>query len=160
MFDEAQKKYDQSNLHDVIDVLPSQLIKAFGFTKAKFNSAPNRIFIFGMGGSALPANIVKTIISNSSQSFNIPIHVVRDYDLPKNLSAADAGIFISYSGNTEETISALEEAIKQKQANIITIATGGKLKDIASTNNLPFIEIPHDVLQPRMGYGYFVGALL
>lgn len=160
MFDELIRKYDQSNLHQVIENLPSQLIKALDFTEPKFNSVPNRIFIFGMGGSALPGNILKTILTNAKPDFNTPLHIIRDYTLPRDFNSTDAAIFISYSGNTEEVLETLDKTLELKHPNIIVITTGGQLQDIAEKNKLPLIIIPNDAQQPRMGYGYFIGALI
>jgi glucose/mannose-6-phosphate isomerase len=85
---------------------------------------------------------------------------VRDYQLPRNFSEKSGGIFISFSGNTEETISSLEEALNKGFKNLLVMATGGQLLEIATINHLPYVQIPNDCLQPRMGYGYFIGGLL
>ncbi|OGF33465.1 bifunctional phosphoglucose/phosphomannose isomerase [Candidatus Falkowbacteria bacterium RIFOXYA2_FULL_35_8] len=158
--EELINKFDQSNLYSVIEKLPEQLLQAWDFTSTKFSSTPDKIFISGMGGSALPANILKTFLANSDLQFNIPIHINRTYTLPKNFDAKSGGIFISYSGNTEETLSALGQAIKTGFTNLIVLATGGKIEKLALDNHIPFVKIPNDVIEPRMGYGYFVGSLL
>lgn len=160
MFDELRQQYDQSNLYRVIENLPGQLISALNFTEIKFNSVPRRIFIFGVGGSALPANILKTIINNSQQNFTTPIHIIRDYSFPKDFNDDDGAIFISYSGNTEEPLENFDQALKLNHKNLLVLTTGGQLQKIADENSVPLTIIPSDALQPRMGYGYFVGALM
>jgi glucose/mannose-6-phosphate isomerase len=158
--EDLRTKFDPQNLHAVVTNLPTQITKAWDFTQARFSQTPNKIFICGMGGSALPANIAKTFLANTKNDFNVPIKIVRDYHLPVGFDEQSAGVFISYSGNTEETLSCFEQALKTGNKNLIAIATGGSLKSLAEQNNVQFITIPTDVLQPRMGYGYFFGALI
>jgi glucose/mannose-6-phosphate isomerase len=160
MFVELRSKYDTQELHGVIAQLPSQVLRALEFTTVSFTSPIKQLFVYGMGGSALPVNIVKNILDNSGETFSTNLHIVRDYALARNHDEHSGGLFISFSGNTEETLSCLEQALTEKRPNLITMATGGKLKKIAEENHITFIEIPNDCLQPRMGYGYFVGSIL
>jgi glucose/mannose-6-phosphate isomerase len=158
--DDLRQKFDTDNLYPVIVNLPNQILKAWDFTSAKFFQTPKQIIVCGMGGSALPANILKTFLVNSNSNFQLPIKICRDYNLPADFDDQSAGVFISYSGNTEETLSCFEQALKTGNKNLVAIATGGSLKELAEKNNVQFITIPTDVLQPRMGYGYFFGALI
>ena len=158
--DSSREKFDPQNLHQVIVDLPNQILKAWDFTDVKLPESTKKIFVFGIGGSALPANILKTYLNNSATVFNLPIRIVRDYDLPKDFDDTSAGFFISFSGNTEETLSCFSQARQRNHQNLVVITAGGELKKQAQENNLPLIEIPSDCLQPRMGYGYFFGALL
>jgi glucose/mannose-6-phosphate isomerase len=95
-----------------------------------------------MGGSALPAEIVKVW-----PALPEPFEIVRQYNIPAYVDKDTLFIADSYSGNTEETISALEQAIAKK-AQVVVIAKGGKLEEIAKQHSLPFIKLP-DVAQPR-----------
>ncbi len=160
MFSSPREKFDLSNLHDVIAALPNQLAKAWDFTTAKFPEPVKKIFIFGMGGSALPGDLVKNILDNGTETINFSITVVRDYKLPREFTADCGGIFISYSGNTEETVTCVNEALEKNFKNMIIMASGGKLLEMANEKRIPSVTIPTDCLQPRMGYGYFVSALL
>ena len=112
-----------------------------------------------MGGSALPANLLKTYLSVSKTNFNIPIKINRDYSLPSIVDENWCGFFDSYSGNTEETLAAIKEAEKKRMKQIIVLAHAGKLQEIAIKKGYTFIEIP-DYSQPRMSYGFIIGALL
>ena len=96
----------------------------------------------GMGGSALAA-----LISLSWPGYSVPFEIVRGYSLPKYVGKKTLVIASSYSGNTEETLSALEDA-ENKGAHIVCIAAGGKLADIAHEKGYPFARLP-DVAQPR-----------
>lgn len=105
----------------------------------------------GMGGSALPAVIVQ-----SWPRTTVPFEITRDYDIPAYVNENTLFIASSYSGNTEETLSALDKAEAQN-AQIVIVAAGGKLADRAQENGYPLFEIPAGI-QPRMATFYFVNA--
>lgn len=107
----------------------------------------------GMGGSALAA-----LLSVSWPGHNIPFEICRQYQIPAYVSNKTLFIASSYSGNTEETLSALAEA-ENKGAMIVVIASGGKLKEIAESKNYPILLIPK-VEQPRYAVLYNVKALV
>ncbi len=114
-----------------------------------------RVVIAGMGGSALAALLAKTWLR---AELAIPFEVVRTYDLPEYVDYNTLVIASSYSGNTEETISALENA-RIKGAQIAVIAAGGKLEKIARGDNAAHVRLPSD-LQPRMAVTYNLRALI
>ncbi|MFW5853119.1 MAG: bifunctional phosphoglucose/phosphomannose isomerase [Patescibacteria group bacterium] len=99
------------------------------------------IVVAGMGGSGLPGRILKTY----SQKQIINHH---NYGLPQNITKATL-VAISYSGNTTETIDALKTALKANWP-VVVITGGGQLKQLAIDYNLPLIEIPPIVSQPRL----------
>ena len=114
----------------------------------------NNLVIAGMGGSGLAAKFLSTW-----PGLNLPIQIVQDYDLPNYVSENTLLITVSYSGNTEETISALNAGLAlEKRPMIIVICSGGKLEEIATENQLPFLKVPADY-QPRMTFGYQLRAL-
>lgn len=94
-----------------------------------------------MGGSALAALMLH------DWPLHEPFETVREYDVPSYVDGDTLFIAASYSGNTEETLSALEEA-EAKGAQIAIITSGGKLLDIAKAKNYPFVQIPK-AEQPR-----------
>ncbi len=106
------------------------------------------IVLGGMGGSALAA-----LVGQSWPGLSVPFQIVRDYDIPEYVSEKTLFIASSYSGNTEETLSALEQA-EAKNAVIVVIAHGGKLEEIATQKQYPFLKLP-DTGQPR--YAMLVG---
>jgi glucose/mannose-6-phosphate isomerase len=112
------------------------------------------IVICGMGGSALPANLLITYLSD----LKLPLYIHRSYNLPLQARQQSLIICISYSGNTEETISAFEEA-KKRNLKTIVITTGGKLKELAETYNTPLVLLPSGI-QPRSATGYLFSALV
>lgn len=103
---------------------------------------PTNIVYAGMGGSALAALLVQTWPPTS-----IPFTVVRNYDLPSWVNPETLVICSSVSGNTEETLEALRQA-EQKGAQVVLIASGGKLQTIAEEKNYPLMLLPK-VGQPR-----------
>ncbi len=107
----------------------------------------------GMGGSALAA-----LISTNWPDYQLPFEIVRDYNIPAHVSAKTFFIASSYSGNTEETISALAEA-EARGAHIAVIASGGKLQQIAGEKGYPFVLLPGH-LQPRHAVLYNLKALV
>jgi glucose/mannose-6-phosphate isomerase len=113
----------------------------------------DNIIYAGMGGSALAA-----VLSVSWPGYDVPFQVVRDYDIPAYVSDKTYFIAASYSGNTEETISALEQA-EAKGAQIAVIAGGGKLADLARAKGYPLAVLPK-AEQPRYAVFYNLKALL
>jgi glucose/mannose-6-phosphate isomerase len=82
----------------------------------------------------------------------VPVLVNKDYQLPGFTNENTLVIISSYSGNTEETLSCLEQAIKQK-AQIICITSGGKVAEIAKEHNYDLILVPRGN-PPRTCLGY------
>ena len=107
----------------------------------------------GMGGSALAPSIV-----NVWPKLGEPFEIVRDYDIPAYVDGDTLFIAASYSGNTEETLSALAQA-EAKGAQIAVIAGGGKLAAIAEEKGYMLLKLPK-VEQPRYAVLYNLKALL
>ena len=107
------------------------------------------ILICGLGGSGIGGTIVADIVSIKAR---IPIATTKDYSIPNFVNNETLVIACSYSGNTEETLSALKKC-KQKNAEIAIITSGGKLKKIAKENNYNKILIPPGQ-PPRAMFGY------
>jgi len=112
----------------------------------------NNIVLAGMGGSALAATL-----ANSVYSLSLPFEIVRDYDIPEYVGANTLFIASSYSGNTEETLTALGWA-ETKGAKIVVIAAGGKLAEAAKEKSYPLYKLPGNI-QPRMAVFYNFAAL-
>lgn len=98
----------------------------------------------GMGGSALAA-----LVATSWPKVKVPFEITRTYDIPVYVDASTLFIASSYSGNTEETLAALNQA-EEKRAHIVVIASGGKLAEIAKEKGYPLATLPN-VGQPRFG---------
>jgi glucose/mannose-6-phosphate isomerase len=118
------------------------------------NRAITSVVVTGMGGSALAALIVKVLLQ---KDLSIPFDIIRGYSLPGYVNKHTLVIASSYSGNTEETLSALEQAEK-KGAQVGILASGGKLIDAATTYDIAHVPLPSGV-QPRMAMIYNLRAL-
>ncbi len=113
------------------------------------------IVIGGMGGSGLVAGILRAL----KPEMDIATH--HDYGLPVYLKDSDKRLFIaiSYSGNTEETISFFNEATAKK-LNVAVIAVGGELLQLAEAKGIPRVQLPDTGIQPRMSTGFMLRAVL
>ncbi len=109
----------------------------------------DNIVIAGMGGSGMPGKIFQELYTKK------PVHLVDDYHIPEFVGPKTLFIAISYSGDTEETISATKHAEK-KGAHIATISTNGEI----SKHGHEHIMIPKKGLQPRSSLGYMLVPLL
>lgn len=112
------------------------------------------VVVSGLGGSAIGGDILRTYAIHQA---SIPIIVNRDYDMPAFINSQTLVLPVSYSGNTEETISAYQQA-RQKGANIIVVSSGGKLSVMAREDGYTVIEVPGG-LSPRAATGYLFSPL-
>lgn len=111
------------------------------------------VVLTGMGGSALPG-----VILSSWPRLHVPFEIVRGYSLPDYVDSRTLVIVASYSGNTEETLSALAVA-EERGAQIAVVAAGGKLADIARAKEYTLFGLPSGI-QPRMATFYFLNAFV
>jgi len=153
------QQLDQSDLHQKITHLPEQIYLSYFQTemiKKKLFFTVNftlidKVVICGMGGSAISADIAQTIFGK-----NFPMICVKDYKIPF-IDVNTLCIFISYSGNTEETISCLQR-VKALTPFKAVITTGGKIVDELQSDDVRVI-VPPD-LPPRAAIGHLFFSLL
>ncbi|WP_430404132.1 bifunctional phosphoglucose/phosphomannose isomerase [Fluviicola sp.] len=105
--------------------------------------------ICGLGGSGIGGEIVKQWVQNS---VSIPVEVCHGYLLPGYVDKTTLVIACSYSGNTEETLTTVKQALT-KEAFILAISGGGELKEIAQDNGFQLIQVPGG-LPPRAALAY------
>lgn len=115
----------------------------------------NSIIVTGLGGSAISGDLMQNYAGNE---LKIPYTVNRNYTLPAFADENTLLIASSYSGNTEETISVLNEAVKRK-CKIIAITTGGRVGEIAESNKIPIVNVQKG-FQPRYSLGLSFFSLL
>lgn len=113
----------------------------------------DRIVVAGLGGSAFPADLVRLAVPCS-------IEVSRDYVVRASVDARTLVVASSFSGNTEETLSAFIDA-GARSARRIVLTSGGRLADLAADADVPIIKLrkPFPTFQPRAATAMFVGAL-
>jgi glucose/mannose-6-phosphate isomerase len=133
---------------------PEQLGHDYGDSSTNWPDKQFTNIVFaGMGGSGLAG-----LIASSWPGFSVPFELVREYSVPNYVSDKTLFIASSYSGNTEETLSAVAEA-RTKNAYIVVIASGGKLADLAREQGYPLMLLPGG-LQPRYAVFYNLKAVL
>jgi len=115
----------------------------------------DKLVILGMGGSAIGGDLVRTLFSSGSKPI---IFVSRDYDLPAFVDDSTLVIASSYSGNTEETLSAFGQALKTG-CKKLAMTTGGRLREMAEGAKVPVFSIDHKS-SPRAALGYSMMPLI
>lgn len=113
----------------------------------------NGLIICGMGGSGISGDYIKKL----SEGTDIPVVVSKNYQVPAYIDDSWDAVVISYSGNTEETLSSLKQLI-----NIgikpTCISSNGELQEITKIENLKFIEVQQGI-QPRAAFPLLFGSL-
>ena len=151
---ESIRKADPSNMYNRIFDLPEQMADALTLAQRwqidadEFSGIKN-IVVIGMGGSAIGGDLTRTYLSSK---LLVPFEVCRHYVLPEYVDDETLVIAASYSGNTEETISAMEDALSRK-AMMVAISSGGMLGEICELNQIPMATLPEG-WQPRAAIGY------
>jgi len=153
-------KYDRSGMLALIGSFPQQCREAreIGRLAVLPRSCRRRyqnIVCTGLGGSAIGADIARSYIADDAAT---PLFVNRNYTLPRFVGPNTLVITSSYSGNTEETLSAYADA-RAKGARIVAITSGGALKKRADADGFPVVVIPGG-LPPRCALGYSFFPLL
>ncbi len=153
------KKLDRQDMLAEIEGLPDQLMSAWdlGQTLPLPGTQDIRnVTISGMGGSAIGADLVAALVS---QTCTVPVIVHRDYGLPAYATGKNALVIASsHSGNTEETLDSFEVALKSR-CSLVAICTGGELAKRAQEKNVPLWTFHHEG-QPRAAIGFSFGLLL
>jgi glucose/mannose-6-phosphate isomerase len=116
---------------------------------------PVNIIVTGMGGSAIGGEFLKDWAKNN---IHVPIEVNREYHLPAYANEETLVLVTSYTGDTEETLSSLCDAIKKK-CMIYCITSGGTLMKIAERLNMPYLQVPAG-MPPRAALPYMLIPLL
>jgi glucose/mannose-6-phosphate isomerase len=111
------------------------------------------VLVCGMGGSAIAGDVAAAAVPSAFIAVN------KGYSLPGWAGAIrPLVIAVSYSGNTEETRSAVDEALAMG-LQVAVVAGGGLLGDLADQRNLPMVRVPPG-LQPRAALGYLTGSVV
>ncbi|MDA2922152.1 bifunctional phosphoglucose/phosphomannose isomerase [Patescibacteria group bacterium AH-259-L07] len=153
------KALDRSNMADFIADLPDQILKAYKQSQKiklpkNFKNISN-IVACGMGGSAIGGDIVKALIDNQ---LSLPFIINRSYQLPQTVNKNSLVFLVSFSGNTQETLSCAKVALKKK-AHVFVITNGGKLLVLAQEKNLPLFTFTYKG-PPRAALGYLFIPML
>ncbi|MBI2772953.1 MAG: bifunctional phosphoglucose/phosphomannose isomerase [Chloroflexi bacterium] len=150
---------DPEGMLDRIKELPQQVRDAWAIAK-KATIPPaygdvRNVVVAGMGGSAIGGDLAAALVANE---LKVPMTVHRDYGLPAYVGRDSLVIASSYSGNTEETLSGLEDA-RKRGAKVIAITTGGRVAEIAKASNFPLVTFAYPA-RPRATLGYSLTLVL
>ena len=156
----AIRALDPGNMYNTIFDLPEQMAKALkmaGGWNVPVSQYPDvrNIVVVGMGGSAISGDIARSLLASE---LVIPFNICRHYALPEYVDDETLVVAMSYSGNTEETLAAVDDALS-RSAMIVVLTTGGLLEEVAQLNEIPMLKIPSG-LQPRAAVGYLTVPLL
>ena len=158
-FNEAIEKLDKSDSIGSIEQIGDQvqhiweLAQNLQFDKSYQDI--NKVVVAGMGGSIIGTHVIQTVFK---EDLELPIITFSDYDLPRFVDDKTLFVASSYSGNTEETLSAVQDAVEQG-AKITGITSGGKLAEFFQNNKYPAIifDPKHNPSgSPRMALGYSI----
>jgi glucose/mannose-6-phosphate isomerase len=149
------EKFDSQGMHKVYDIWP-EIAKESYFSKLsqiEYETCDHIVFA-GMGGSGAIGDIFSAILSKTS----IHVTVVKGYHLPKTVTSDSVVVVTSISGNTIETISMLENAIKLN-SKIIVFSDGGKIEEICKNEKIPYRRIKK-YHSPRGSFTTFLYGML
>jgi glucose/mannose-6-phosphate isomerase len=156
---EQIRHLDTSGYLSLLTSFPRQIERARQIMKGvrlePAGGSLDQVVVAGVGGSAIGGDLLRNYLADG---IPVPVLVNRDYSLPGFVGPATLIFVSSYSGNTEETLSACQEAL-EKGARIIAIASGGTLARLAGERGFPLIRIPGG-MPPRAALGYSFVALL
>jgi glucose/mannose-6-phosphate isomerase len=156
---QVYRRIDTAGMLDHLHRFPALCEQAWQITMNFKLPAPyaqvKKIVILGMGGSAIGGDLAGSLALSASRA---PVLVCRDYTLPHYVDEDTLVIASSYSGMTEETLSAFEQAFKT-QAKKLAITTGGKLKSLCESTGTPFLTFAYDA-PPRAALPYSLFIIL
>lgn len=136
-------------LHEMPQLCQQAWQMAMKFDLPRDYSKVNKAVVLGMGGSAIGGDLVASLAESEAK---LPIFVYRGYDLPAFVDAQTLVIASSYSGMTEETLTAFEQALRT-EAKKLAITTGGKLKSMAEEKKVPVFSFDYKA-QPRAALAF------
>ena len=153
------ERLDPHGLLGRIESLPEQCAEAW--QRASELELPagcadaREVVLLGMGGSAIAGDILRSLATLSGRK---PVLVVRGYDVPAFVGDTTLVVACSHSGQTEETLSAFQQAL-DSGARAIVVTTGGRLLALAQERSLPAFVYQYDG-EPRSAIGHQLMALL
>lgn len=148
---ERVKAIDKGNMLELCEKTPDfcrDAIKRAEKVKIPYKT-PKNVIITGMGGSAIGGELLRDWLHDRA---SIPIEVCRDYVLPAHADKNTLVIAVSYSGETEETLSVFLEAVK-RHCMVVTISSGGHLQTFSKKLKIPHISMPTG-FPPRAAIAY------
>jgi glucose/mannose-6-phosphate isomerase len=151
---------DQSGMLGVLEAFPQQLAEAIeigaGGVELPTAAGVRNIVVLGMGGSGISGDVVGALAAD--RGLSVPVVASKQYEAPGFVSEDTLVFAVSYSGNTEETLSAFEECL-ERGARIVAVSSGGRLTELCRAKGVPLFAIPAG-LQPRAALGYLLAPIM
>ncbi len=148
---EELRGHDSAGMLSVLEAFPVQCRDALARGQAA--DAPEslagfrRVLCAGMGGSGITGDLLARLLT-------VEVSPHRGYDLPHTVDEGTLLVGISYSGNTEETLTAFRQGL-ERTSRAMAITAGGELARLCGERGIPWLEIPSG-LQPRAALGYLL----
>jgi len=152
---EAVERVDRSRMLDAVlrmGTVLEESLKSLEGLSLPFEE-PSAVVSAGMGGSAIAGEIIRCWLMYTSKT---PVDVVRGYHLPAYVDEDSLVVAVSYSGETEETVSVLAEALK-RGCMTVAVSSGGTVEKLSKTVGMPWIPVPKG-LQPRAALPHLLAA--
>jgi glucose/mannose-6-phosphate isomerase len=152
------KSIDSRFMHSLMESFPEQVEEAAQSGRdlsLALQGKARVLVVTGLGGSAIGGDIVRSV---AGAQLRIPLVINRDYAMPGFVDSSCLVFACSYSGNTEETLSAYRQA-RQAKAQLVCITSGGQLESMAKADGVPVLRLPAG-LPPRAALGHSLLALL
>jgi len=145
-------RLDTVGMWDLTAGLPEQVEHALGLV-ADVDGLPGHddienVVVLGMGGSGIAGDVLREV---AGPFMPVPVVVHKGYSIPNFISENTLVLAVSFSGNTEETVDAVTNAMMQG-GRVVAFSHGGELADLAETWQAPHIQLP-DIPMPRAGIG-------
>lgn len=153
---ERVAEVDRGKMLSVVEQIPEMIDAALKLPlhgELSPGAEIKQVIVAGMGGSAISGELAADLFPAQC-----PIVVNRNYNLPQYVGSETVLIALSYSGETEETLSAVRQA-ESRGARIICVTGGGKLNELAAQKGWPLVLVPTG-FQPRAALPYLLIPLL
>jgi glucose/mannose-6-phosphate isomerase len=143
---------DSVGMFDLVADLPEQVAAAAALARdvdgLPAHDEVENVVVLGMGGSGAGGDVLAAV---AAPFMPVPVTVVKGYEAPSFVGEGTLCFAISYSGSTEETLEAAQEAAVAG-ARMVCLSRGGPLAELAASWEAPHIELP-DIPMPRAGIG-------
>lgn len=151
---------DSQDVLGAVERFPEQCREAWAIGRAA-SGLPSgdgieSIVVLGMGGSGVSGDVIQAVVE---PRLPVPFRTIKSYGpIPGWVGRNTLAFAVSYSGSTEETVAALQE-VHHRGARVVTISSGGPLREMATDLGLASVQIPTG-LQPRASLGYLTLPIL
>jgi glucose/mannose-6-phosphate isomerase len=151
------RKIDTRNMLQMVADMPGHIRDSnlIGRSAQIEHDDIKNVAICGLGGSAIGGDMISTWLS---ESCSVPCGVTRSYSVPAHVGPGSLVIAVSYSGDTEETLSMVDSAFA-RGAEVVAVSSGGRLKAVAEERGAVHCEVPSGLV-PRATVGHVFGAIV